>query len=261
MELTWYGNAAVQVTMGETSLMFDPFVTRNASLPLLQADDFRQAAAILITHGHFDHTADVPRFAAETGLPIVVHSKSLEMLQSKGDYAPEQLRAVAYGDRRSFGSIQAEALAARHISFDVPLIGQTIGHLFSSKLEGKASRLFAMIGEHMRHPVGACIAWHLSDATQSLLHFGSLALDPAREYPSGVDVLSIPLQGNSKVHDIAFDVVRRLRPKAVYIHHFDDAFPPLSQQIPTQPLVQRLQRELPDIRVIVPPYREAVAVD
>jgi len=260
MELTWYGNAAVKVAMGDAVIMFDPFVTRNAALPPLVAGDMNDVARILITHGHFDHTADVPRFAKETGLPIVVHNKSRGMLQSKGSYAADQLQGIAFGDSITNGPVTATALGARHISFDFPLIKQTIGNIFSSPLERKGSILFSMIGEHLQHPVGACIAWHLSDGTQSLVHFGSLALDPQQDYPSGVDVLSIPLQGNSRIHDIAFDVIKQMQPKTVYIHHFDDAFPPLSQQVPTQPVLERMARELPDIKVIVPSYRTPVTV-
>lgn len=70
---------------------------------------------------------------------------------------------------------------------------------------------------------------------------GSMNLDSNTEYPTGADALVLPLQGRSDQDTYALALVERLKPKAVLLDHYDDAFPPLSSQVDTSGFVRNVQ--------------------
>ena len=71
--VTWLGHAAFLVTSpGGTQLLIDPFLRQNPSTPDSLKDSSRyHPAAILVTHSHFDHSADAKAIAQASGAPIV----------------------------------------------------------------------------------------------------------------------------------------------------------------------------------------------
>ena len=89
---------------------------------------------------------------------------------------------------------------------------------------------------------------------------GSLNLDSSEEYPAGMDLLTLPFQGRSDLNSYVLKFIERLKPKALYLHHFDDAFPPVSSPVDTAPFVKKVAREYPGLPVIVPAFKEAVEV-
>lgn len=64
MELTWHGHSTWQVTVGETTLLIDPFfdtpVTEHG-VETVETPDF-----VLLTHGHADHIAHVSAVSEAT---------------------------------------------------------------------------------------------------------------------------------------------------------------------------------------------------
>ncbi len=58
--ITWLGHASFLVASpGGTQLLLDPFLRQNPSTPDSLKDTSRyHPAAILVTHSHFDHSAD-----------------------------------------------------------------------------------------------------------------------------------------------------------------------------------------------------------
>jgi hydroxyacylglutathione hydrolase len=62
-----------------TSVVIDPGGTDSS---LLQAVRDHPIQAILLTHGHFDHTAGLGTLAAETGVPVFIHEKDRAMLDN-----------------------------------------------------------------------------------------------------------------------------------------------------------------------------------
>lgn len=93
-----------------------------------------------------------------------------------------------------------------------------------------------------------------------MLHMGSLNLDSSEKYPAGPDLLTLPFQGRSDLNSYAFQFIERLKPKALYLHHFDDAFPPVSSAVYTASFIEKVTREYPELPVIVPAFKEAVTV-
>ena len=91
----WLGHATFEVTSaGGTRILIDPFITQNPSTPdsLKSLDRYSSAwkpNAILVSHAHFDHSADVPAIAKASGAPVIsvfeyVNSLNLPQAQQMG---------------------------------------------------------------------------------------------------------------------------------------------------------------------------------
>lgn len=68
IELTWYGHATWLISDGEHKILLDPFFDDSPSSPIKAAE--AEADFILVSHGHFDHIADVASIAQRTKAPV-----------------------------------------------------------------------------------------------------------------------------------------------------------------------------------------------
>lgn len=69
IELTWLGHACWAIKSGDQHVLIDPFLNESPTAPV-KADDV-EANFILVSHGHFDHMADVAAIANRTGATVV----------------------------------------------------------------------------------------------------------------------------------------------------------------------------------------------
>ena len=69
IELTWLGHASWAIKAGDHRILIDPFLNDSPTAPV-KADDV-DATFIFVSHGHFDHVADVASIANRTGATVV----------------------------------------------------------------------------------------------------------------------------------------------------------------------------------------------
>lgn len=69
LELTWLGHGSWSLRTGQQTVLVDPFLDDSPTAPVKS----HQVAAdyILVSHGHFDHVADVAKIAQRTGATVV----------------------------------------------------------------------------------------------------------------------------------------------------------------------------------------------
>lgn len=72
MKITWLGHSGFRIEIGNQVLLVDPWMDGNPVFP----DDRRSeaiagATAILMSHGHFDHTGDMLAIAKDLSIPVV----------------------------------------------------------------------------------------------------------------------------------------------------------------------------------------------
>ncbi|PJE34125.1 metal-dependent hydrolase [Pseudooceanicola lipolyticus] len=72
MKIIWLGHGSFRLETKEAVLLIDPWLTGN---PVLGEDQHAAAVEggthILVTHAHFDHSADAVRLAKELDVPVV----------------------------------------------------------------------------------------------------------------------------------------------------------------------------------------------
>ena len=93
-EITWYGQAAFKiVTPGGKVIVIDPFILKNPKTPADMKDLAKvgKVDLILVTHGHFDHTADVVELAKLTGAKVAMNADMGTTYQTLELLAKDQL--------------------------------------------------------------------------------------------------------------------------------------------------------------------------
>lgn len=71
MQLTWLGHSGFRLEIAGQVLLIDPWLTGNPMFPAeRRAEAVAGATAILVTHGHGDHSADAVALAKESGIPV-----------------------------------------------------------------------------------------------------------------------------------------------------------------------------------------------
>ena len=110
--VTWLGHAAFLVTSpGGTQLLVDPFLRQDPATPDSLKDTSRyHPAAILVTHSHSDHTADVKAIALASGAKVV---GAFDWAQTLG-LPDSQLVGVNVGGTVKVGDVTIHAVPAMH---------------------------------------------------------------------------------------------------------------------------------------------------
>lgn len=92
-EILWLGQATTKITTpGGKVIVIDPFLLKNPKTPAEYKDLAKLGSVdlILITHGHFDHTADVGALAKLTGAKVVGNGALPRQLTAFGVVPKEQ---------------------------------------------------------------------------------------------------------------------------------------------------------------------------
>ena len=89
IKVTWIAHATFEiVSPGGTTLLLDPFIMKNPKAPKAFKDLSRyKPDAILVSHSHFDHTADALPIAKATGAKVVGasdHVRGMELEKGQG---------------------------------------------------------------------------------------------------------------------------------------------------------------------------------
>ena len=249
MKLKWYGTASILLESGGTRLLFDPYLhalAEGAPLPLAEA---RTADAIFITHPHLDHFSDVDAFS-EGRRPVYVNERGIRLARENGLQAA-CMRAVRAGDEVAVGDFAVRAYPALHCRFDAATVLRT---LYSPRTWRMLPNTLALLrgAKKFRIRRSDVLAFSVTAEGRTLLLFGSAGMAAGTNYPQGADLLIFPYQGRARMDRALRPFLDALRPEAVVIDHFDDAFPPVSRQVDTRRFIPTVQARLPAARAFIP---------
>jgi L-ascorbate metabolism protein UlaG (beta-lactamase superfamily) len=113
LSITWLGHSTfVIVTPGGKWIVTDPWLESN---PMCPPDRKRidRADLILVSHGHFDHTADVATVSRATHAPIVAVFELSQWLERKG---LQNVQGMGVGGTISAAGLSVSMTAAVHTS-------------------------------------------------------------------------------------------------------------------------------------------------
>jgi L-ascorbate metabolism protein UlaG (beta-lactamase superfamily) len=248
MKIKWYGTATLSFETEGKTILFDPFFPMNPDLPTPDMKELAACGDIFITHGHFDHLIDVPQVIASGGGPVFCSTEAAKTLIREG-VAQSSINVIGHGDQIERGPFKITAFRGKHIRFDLKLILQT---LFNRRVIAYRRNLIPLLKGALLYPKGEVLVFMIETERKKILHLGSLSLDNEVHYPDGADLLMLPYQGRSDLLTYTPQFLERLEPKALYLHHFDDAFPPVSSPMVVEPFIDAVKDNYPGMQIIHP---------
>lgn len=258
MKITWYGTASMIVEIDGCRIALDPFISRNSRLSGIDHHDLAGVKAVLVTHGHFDHAADIPSLLNDLSVPVYASVETAEALSSHPGFTYINLQGVEPGEIFEVEGLRITSYAASHVRFDTRLILRTIFRILP-ELILRPRPLIKIISDFFKYPEGRICAWEIKSGSKSILIFGSMGLDSEQSYPSP-DVLVLPLQGHSLIEQLALEAAKKIKPSIVMPHHFDDSFPPISSHIDMSAFKDMITKELPGVKFIIPCHRNEMNI-
>lgn len=249
MDIKWFGTASMAMTEGDTSLLFDPFISWHPQNTDSSLHKFSAYETIFITHGHFDHLIDVPAVLMANGKALVYCDEiPAETLARKG-INKHRIRVIKPGDSLDVGPFSIKVLKGRHIVFDRKLILKT---LVNVRMLRYFNNLRKLIPASRDYPEGQTLVYEITVNGRTILHLGSMSLDESESYPEHVELMTIPYQGRSDLVDYVIPFINQIKPQTLFLHHFDDTFPPISSAVNIQQFTTKATEIFPDITVVVP---------
>lgn len=112
MQIIWLGHGSFRLEIADQVLLVDPWLSGNPMLPEDQHDAaIHGATHILITHGHFDHTADVVNLAKKLSIPVVGMYDLMSYFEQS-----ESLSTIGYniGGTVQLGEVAVSMVPALH---------------------------------------------------------------------------------------------------------------------------------------------------
>jgi L-ascorbate metabolism protein UlaG (beta-lactamase superfamily) len=104
VELTWLGHGSWSLQADRCQILVDPFLDQSPTSPVKAADV--AADFILVSHGHFDHVADVAAIANRTGATVIAVFEIAQWLHEKQQVKHTLGMNIGGGVKLPFGHVK-----------------------------------------------------------------------------------------------------------------------------------------------------------
>ena len=248
MKITWLGVNSMMLEAAGEKILLDPYPSQLGILHPAFPAMFSDADTVLLTHGHFDHLFYFPELEEPADVTIFCTKTPAGTLERMG--MENQTVLIRPGQEFDLGNVRIRVLKGKHIRFDAALIFRT---LFSPRMLRYMRNLPYLAWAFTHFPEGGeTLVYEILAENRRIQILGSLNLDDDEAYEPGADLLVMPYQGNSRLDKCADRILERLQPQRVLLTHFDDAFPPLSDNVDLSGLKRLMRKKYPKIAMVRP---------
>ncbi|ODR37157.1 MBL fold metallo-hydrolase [Eisenbergiella tayi] len=257
MKITWFGTASILLESEGEKLLFDPFVQLAGGSNPNSLEDFPANTDICITHGHVDHLFFLPDLLAEQDITVYGTKAVMDTLEGWVEETGSLVQAEP-GCSWHRGNMKITILKGQHTRFTARMV---LRKLINPRLFRYFRNTLFLAWAHPQFPEkGETVAYQIDAEGKRILLLGSMALDKNTIYPTNVDLLILPFQGRENMAEAAMEIVDELKPRRILLDHFDDAFPPVSEDVDTRPFKRAIALKHPEIKVVKPRAGKPVAV-
>jgi L-ascorbate metabolism protein UlaG (beta-lactamase superfamily) len=264
LTLRWLGVAGLVIGYDGKVIVQDPFLSHQNYKDVEKDFGFwkqKKIDELLLTHGHFDHSKDISKVLDKYDSRAFMNAD----VAKRRDLARHNNKIVGLDEESSVHEISQKitltALRNGHVKYDLPLVTETFGKILRQK------KLFSkeFYQNVFCYPSKTPYIYNLNlDNRFNLVTLGSLALNKRnRDYLKNkrVDLLCLPIQGRSDITEQAEELVSEIRPRGVYLYHWDDFYPPLSKEVDISSLVENLKKKNYIKHVYVPRLGKNIRID
>jgi len=253
--MKWLGTVGWEIRTGTTIILIDPFLTRERRIKYAEWKTNEEAVLKVITgadyifggHSHADHIGDVP-FIAKRFCSRIIGSRTTTNLAITDGVDKSQVIPIRGGEKLDFKDFSVQVIESEHgigpgrtrpprfREIEKPFAGPIMGSDFV---------------------VGGSFLYYFTFGTHRVLHQSTGNF--IEKELTGVHPDIVLLNWNHRAYNLE-RFIKKLKPKVVIIHHYDQWDTPFSEGIPDRRRrkVQKVAREVTtvdsQIKVIIPDF-------
>lgn len=165
MNIIWLGHAGLRIEIEDQVVLIDPWLTGN---PMIKEEHHEAALAgvtqILVTHGHFDHIADVVRLSNDTNTPLSGMYELAMFLHAQGAVEGTAFNmggTIPLGDKVTASMVPASHSTSAEAEGQRPYLGTESGFILRGEghciyISGDTGLMadMAWIGDYYKPDIG-----------------------------------------------------------------------------------------------------------